>query len=346
MVAREDLEIESGLDGHHGSASRGVLTRRAFGIGAVAGLLLPSATLSSARAQALSRVSSQTNSALAKPYFSMLLPPEFDAADVGFQGFVVDETAMTIYGQFSTRTKPQQSIIAQYALSAGTSQSPQAIQTPTEAVGHQGLSIEHSQGGPYLWTAGPGYGLGAIRFKFAATGVPRSRSYTLFDASFRRFAISLAVSYDGRWLVASSRKSRDAGSADTVRVFRLADVLASPNGDASAMAIHEWTIPTYPQAPVQGLACDGNYVVVIFGSARPSERKIMTTYSLDGVMAANIPDIAFGRSFLPSGAAYEPEGICFARLRNMVAPALFCGITTGNPRIGRTRDIYLVGSPV
>lgn len=277
-----------------------------------------------------------------RPYFSMLLPAEYDAMDVAFQSFAMDDRANRIYGQFATRTDPSQTIIAEYELIPDGEAMPLSMQLPSMTIGHQGLSLQHAADGVWMWAAAPGHTRDVVRFRYAAGGHADVTSYTLFDSSFPDFAITVAVSYDGRWLIASSRKRGPSGGTNVVRVFDLDAVLRHPSGDCSQLAKYEWNIPTYPRLPVQGLACYDGTVAVSYGTSRAAESKPVLFFTLDGNDSGAIPDINPGKDEVRPKWSYEPEGLCFSRVRGSNEPLLFVGVTTGRADTGRNRYIYVL----
>jgi hypothetical protein len=311
------------------------ITRRTFGVGVMS-------AIACSAAGEWGEAFADQNLASKRPFFSMLLPDEYDAADVAFQCFAFDEVGNKIYGQFSTRGDPQMSLVAQYELVPWGSGNPVSIQPPTEAVGHQGLAIEAAPGGQWMWAAGPGHSDSAVRFKFTPDGAPETTAYRLFDDRYAKAAITTAISHDGRLLIAASRKKQHGGSANTIRVFELKDVLASPDRDTASLFRYEWQIPTPKGIPVQGLACADDRVFISYGTAKATEAKPILSFSVDGKLQSETHDITVGRADIPPRWSYEPEGLCFGRIPGRSRPSLLIGITTGRAEVGRTRQIYVL----
>lgn len=275
-------------------------------------------------------------------YYSMLLPPEYNAMDVAFQSFAVDDRANRVYGQFATRTNPSQSIIAEYDLIPGAEEMPLSIQLPSTTIGHQGLSLEHAPDGVWMWAAALGHTREVVRFRYAAGSHADVTSYTLFDSSFPDFAITVAVSYDGKWLIACSRRRGPSGGTNVVRVFEIKAVLGHPSLDCSQLAKYEWSIPTYPRLPVQGIASYNDVVAISYGGSKAAESKPVLFFTVDGNASGAISDINPGRDDVRPRWSYEPEGLCFSRVYGSDEPLLFVGITTGRADTGRNRYLYVL----
>lgn len=277
-----------------------------------------------------------------RSYFSMLLPADYDEMDVAFQSFAMDDHRNRIYSQFVTRSDPPQTIITEYELIPDSQGLPLSMQPATELIGHQGLSLENSGGTVWLWAAAPGHSRDVVRFKYSANASPDVKLYTLFDASFAPFAISMTVSYDNKWLIAASRKTDSSKGVNTIRVFDLDTVLNHSSQDCSQLFKYEWSIPSPPGLPVQGIACYKDVVAISYGTSKATEIKPVFYFTINGNELGNIPDINAGKDKLPPRWSYEPEGLCYSRVKSSEEPLLFIGITTGRADAGRTRDIYVL----
>jgi hypothetical protein len=275
-------------------------------------------------------------------YFSMLLPSEYNVMDVAFQSFTMDDRSNKIYGQFVTRDHPPHTIIAEYGLIPNGEGLPLSIQPATDAIGHQGLTLEHSGSEVWMWAAAPGHSHDVVRFRYTAGSSVDVERYTLFDESFAPFGVTVTVSYDSKWLIAASRKSRFSGGMNTVRVFDLKEVLKHSSRDCSQLFKQEWSIPTQRKLPVQGLACYKEVIAISYGTSKANDIKPVFFFTIDGREFGNIPDINPGKDNLPSRWSYEPEGLCYSRVGNSEEPLLFIGMTTGRADTGRTRDIYVL----
>ena len=277
-----------------------------------------------------------------RPYFSMHLPSQYDAMDVAFQSFAMDDRRNRIYGHYVTRSNPHQTIIAEYELIPDGEGLPLSIQSPTKAIGHQGLTLEYSGSEVWMWAAAPGRSRDVVRFRYSTGGTEDVKRYTLFDSSFAAFAVTVTVSYDNKWLIAASRKSGRSGRMNTVRVFNLEAVLNHSSQDCSQLIKYEWSIPTNPGLPMQGIACYKDVVAISYGTSKAADIKPVVYFTIDGRELGDIPDINSGKDNLPPRWSYEPEGLCYGRVRGSDEPLLFIGITTGRAAAGRTRNIYLL----
>ncbi|WP_143497407.1 hypothetical protein [Pseudomonas sp. Irchel s3h17] len=275
-----------------------------------------------------------------RPYFSMRLPSKYNAMDVAFQSFTIDDRRNTIYGQFVTRNYPSQTIIAKYELIPYGEGLPLSMQPATEVIGHQGLTLEHSGSEAWMWAAAPGRSRDVVRFKYSTSGSVDVKRYTLFGAPFIPFAVTVTVSYDNKWLIAVSRKRGPSGSMNTVRVFNLEAVLNHPSQNCSQLFEYEWSILTKPGLPVQGLACYKDVVAISYGTSKAAAIKPVVYFSINGRELGDIPDINPGKDNLPARWSYEPEGLCYSHLEGGNEPLLYIGVTTGRAETGRTREIY------
>ena len=274
-------------------------------------------------------------------YFSMRLPPEYDAMDVAFQSFAMDDHRDRIYGQFVTRSNPPQTSIAEYELIPDGEGLPLSILPATEKIGHQGLTLERSGGDVWMWAAAPGRSRDVVRFRYSATGSVDVKRFTLFDASFTPFAVTVTVSYGNEWLIVMSRKS-GPGGMNTVRVFELDAVLKNSSQDCSRLFAYEWSVPTKRGLPVQGLACYKDVIAISYGTSKARDIKPLIYFTIKGLELGDIPDINPGKNILPPRWSYEPEGLCYSRVGGGGEPLLFVGVTTGRADAGRTRDIYVL----
>ncbi|MFS2039984.1 hypothetical protein [Agrobacterium tumefaciens] len=276
-----------------------------------------------------------------RPFFSMNLPPEYDAQDIAFQSFAIDSKTQTVFAQFSTRTKPQQTIIAEYELIPWGMAFPRSIQSPSSQIGHQGLTIERGAYGGFLWAAAPGHGRSAVRFKYQSQQNPTVQTFKLFNEDHVPSAITVAVSYDGNKLVAAGKKNSADVTVNAIRLFDLNDVLKLQNLDASSSAIAEWEVPLPSSLPIQGLACMGSRVFISCGDSRAKTDKIVFCYSTEGD-PINSTQINMGRAGLAARSSYEPEGLGIFKIPGASEPSLMIGLTTGRAETGRTRKIYVM----
>jgi len=307
------------------------LSRRAFNAGMLSLIAIPFA-------QALPLMS--RNRGDESPCFTLRLPSELEHADVAFQAFALDDKNKEIYGQFVTRTKPSKALIAKYSLVPEGESLPVSIQAATASIGHQGLTLQHQREKTWLWAAAPGRSRGVVRFQYEADTTPTIEKYTLFDESYARFSITVAVSYDGKWLIAASRKKGPKGGVNSVRVFEMKAVLESPAGDCSTLFTYEWEIPTKAKLPVQGLACHDDTVAISYGTSKAAEAKPVFFFSMKGEALAKLPDVNTGKAALAPRRSYEPEGLCYGQPGDGMSPILYIGITTGRAELGRTHAIY------
>lgn len=307
------------------------LSRRAFNAGLLSLMAIPFA-------QALPLMNRNRDDE--RPYFVLRLPSELEHTDVAFQSFALDDKKKEIYGQFVTRTRPSQTLIAKYSLAPEGESLPDSIQAATASIGHQGLTVQHQKDKTWLWAAAPGRSRDVVRFQYQADTTPTIEKYTLFDESYAPFSITVAVSYDGKWLIAASRKKGPKGGVNVIRVFEMKAVLDSTAGDCSTLFTYEWEIPTKARFPVQGLACHDDTVAICYGTSKAAEAKPVYFFSLKGEALAELPDVNTGKATLAPRRSYEPEGLCYSQPGDRMSPVLFIGITTGRAEVGRTHAIY------
>lgn len=308
-----------------------MLSRRSF----TAGLLV---TVTTPYASALTL--GAKNRGAESPYFTLLLPPDYDTQDLALQSFAIDDHSSRLYAQFVTHGRPSQTIIMEYEFARDGRGLPATVRPPTSQIGHQGLSLENISDGPHLWAAAPGRSWEAVRFRYNLDGSLDIQRYKLFDDSYIRFSITVAISYDQKWLIATSRKTKNHGGSNTLRVFDLQEVLKSDNRDLSNSFKYEWSIPTKRRFPVQGIASNQDIIAVSYGTSKAHEPKPVFVYTLEGTVQGMIPDIDPGKNSLLPRQSYEPEGLCYSRISSSGTPILFVGVTTGRKETGRQRVIY------
>lgn len=310
---------------------RNMLSRRTFTGGLLATAIVPYTNALTLGAK---------NRGAEPPYFTLLLPSDYDAQDLALQSFAIDDKEGRLYAQYVTHERPSQTIVMEYKFTPNDQRLPATIRQPTSEIGHQGLSLENTSDGPHLWAAAPGRSWEAVRFKYNFDGSLETQRYRLFDDSYMRFSITVAISYDQKWLIATSRKTKNYGGSNTIRVFALQDVLKSDSRDLSSSFKHEWSIPTKRRFPVQGIASNQDIIVISYGTSKANESKPVFVYTLDGTVQGMIPDIDPGKNSLLPRQSYEPEGLCYSRISGNGTPILFVGITTGRKETGRQRAIY------
>lgn len=275
-----------------------------------------------------------------KPFFSMRLTPEYDAEDVAFQSFAIDSKQQILFAQFSTRTKPQQTIVAEYELVPWGSGSPISVQPPSLQIGHQGLTFETGAPTRVLWAGAPGHGRSAVRFHYQKDQHPAVQRFQLFGDDCIAATITVAVSFDGSRLVAAGKRMNGNTSVNTLRIFNLKDVLGIRDGDATSNAIDGWDLPLPSDLPIQGLACTGNTVIVSCGNSNSKADKLLLSFSTSG-KPIGATKINMGRRGLPQNFSYEPEGLAFFQPNGAPEPLLMIGLTTGRAEAGRTRQIFM-----
>ncbi len=308
-----------------------MLTRRTF-----TGGLLVTITTSYANAATLGA----KHRGAEPPYFTLLLPSDYEAQDLALQSFAIDDQTGRLYAQFVTHERPSRTTIIEYEFAPNGKRLPATIQQPTNEIGHQGLSLQNTDDGPYLWAAAPGRSREVVRFKYNPDGSLDLHRYTLFDDSYMRFSITVSISYAQRWLIAASRKTKEYGGSNTVRVFDLHKALMIDSRDLSSSFEYEWPIPTKRRFPVQGIASNQDVVAISYGTSKASESKPIFVYSIEGKAQGMIPDIDPGKNSLLPRQSYEPEGLCYSRGSSSGMPTLFVGITRGRKETGRYHAIY------
>lgn len=309
------------------------ITRRAFTFGATSAAI--------AAHPALSSTSNKVSSV--EGYASFHLPEVIDVNDPSLQCFAFDDAGKEVFVQFSTRETPPRAFIVRYSVQPWSPLTPLDIQDPSELIGHQGLTIEHRPDGTMkLWTSGSGRGYSAIRFNYTpGANPPTIENYKLFDYSFAPTALTLAISYDQRWLIATSRARRGEGARFIARVFDFQKLTRFGPGDYSSQYVYQWSIPLASGIPIQGLACKADVVSVVCGGSNRSKPKPLMRFSIDGNPIWQLSDLRVGKEASQPGWSYEPEGLCYSCIDGQQEPSLLVGITMGRPGT-RIRKVYVL----
>lgn len=207
-------------------------------------------------------------------------------------------------------------------------------------LGHQGLGVQHLHGQSYLWaSAGESIsnaGRSVIRFKYKANGTLEQsdiETFLLFDDEFRDSNTTPCISQDQKYLVARGRLK--STNQTVLRVFDVQDTDSQhdlTNKYVSQFGIDPITFEN-DEFPVQGIACDGQVIVVQLGYHNVKVNKMLLVYSISGELLYRNDSSIIGKDDalnIGTGIRWEPEGICFARNGHGVV-ALYHHIMSGDP---------------
>lgn len=208
---------------------------------------------------------------------------------------------------------------------------------PSQSVGHQGVSVEHRSGSKvWVWVSRYGdNGRDAVRFPYQAGVEPRQvETFTFFGPGYMQKNVTMPkVCADGKHLLVRGRIS---SREQIVRIFSLATLNAGGPGDYSAKAVYEWPLPAEMLAgglPLQGIACDGNYVYAVVGNARMDEEKMFVKLTLDGKPVQRVADFSVSRQAASlDGKQFEPEGISVLPVSGGKGGTVHVGVLSGNSR--------------
>jgi hypothetical protein len=235
----------------------------------------------------------------------------------GIQYFSFDERNRDLYSlNLNIAKNGNRSTINRYPLDGDRSKQSEGFSTPLgNVVGHQGLGLEYlPEGGVRLWSTYYKDFRQVARYSYS-DGAPVGdvQIYRLFGVGFRPYVSSTpTISLDQKFIVAAGKKKGE--TYQTVRVWRLADLVANGGGDYSKSWLYEWDLRDLigPQHPLQGIASDGKRIWIIAGSSKINEPKRLGVYSLEGRVLDKDDNMTVGRAqaLLDGvGKVYEPEGL-------------------------------------
>ncbi len=217
-----------------------------------------------------------------------------------------------------------------------------------EYIGHQGLGVEHKNEQAYIWaSAGDSItnaGRSVIRFQYKPNGTLEQsdiEAFVLFGDEFKNSNTTPCISQDQKYLIARGRLA--ATNQTVLRVFKLQDT--HNHNDLTNKYVTQFGIDpitfTSDDFPVQGIACDGQVIVVQLGHYNVAVDKMLLVYSMTGELLYRNNNSTIGKDDAlaeDSGQRWEPEGLCFARNGQGVV-TLYHHIMSGDPG-DRTEYVY------
>jgi hypothetical protein len=229
--------------------------------------------------------------------------------------------------------------------------------TPSNVVGHQGLSLEQRFDGTSRFWSSANYDVSdgkgkVVRFSITADALDSENllvsdleTYVLYDYATGDGSTSPTVSPDGRFLTAKVYMN-----ATTIRIttWLLKTLSDGGPGDYTDQYVHQFDVAGLYDStnyPLQGLANDGAFIYALCGytsSAGDTRNKRLAKFSLDGVFSSVNDKFQVGLSEALSdgtGGHYEPESLFIADVGGR--PCLACIICSGEPRARVTRVFYL-----
>ncbi|MFJ7009393.1 hypothetical protein [Pseudomonas putida] len=265
----------------------------------------------------------------------------------GIQSFAFDERNQELYSlNLNIAKDGNRSTVNRYPLHGGESKSSQGFTKPLgSVVGHQGLGLEYLEsGGIRLWSTYYKDLRQVARYSYS-DGMPVGdvQVYRLFGPEYRSYVSATpTISLDQKYLIAAGKKK--GVDYQTLRVWRIADLIKEKGGDVSQTWVYEWDVKGVigRDYPLQGIASDGSRVWIIAGNNKIDVPKRMVVYSLRGKRLDSDFNVDVGRQQAMldgSGKVYEPEGLAMLRVDGQVF--LCVGIVSGD-RGQRYARIYKV----
>ena len=270
------------------------------------------------------------------------------------QSFAPDEVNRKYYSLHNNNDPVAlKSIVTRYVMdSEGVAKAQDAVATPGNEFGHQGIAVENLPGNAVkIWCTDGLNPLGVIRFDFA-NGQPalNKEHYVLFSAadgfnagisSFQGFSV------DNQYVIGSAKVV--GSNVIKCRLWLLSDLLDGGPGDYSASYKYEIDVSSLYDAdhPIQGLACDNSSVYgVSGGNTLTAPARWMAKWDIaTGALLETNHNVMIGSieaALDGSGISYEPEGLNFVVAGG--APKLCVGIRSGSsltPSVFRVHAINL-----
>ncbi len=152
-------------------------------------------------------------------------------------------------------------------------------------IGHQGLGVQHKDEQTYLWaSAGDAVrnaGRSVVRFQYKANDILEQsdvETFLLFGDEFKDSNTTPCVSQDQKFLIARGRLKKT--NQTILRVFDMKDT--KNNHDLTDKYIAQFGIDRITfenkEFPFQGIACDGQVIVVQLGRYNVSVNKMLLVY--------------------------------------------------------------------
>ncbi|EIJ70143.1 phage baseplate protein [Pasteurella bettyae] len=238
------------------------------------------------------------------------------------QGFAIDSLNKTMFSQH-VGGKPEKSYVCRYHLLDGNIQA-ESYMSLENIGGHQGIGVQYIEKTMKLWaSAGAAitdYGACAIRFPYQPNkSIDEYEVFKLFDTeNFKPTGtVTPCISSDNKYLIVVGHLKQNHNSV--IRVFDLS--IFNQGGNYTEQYVYQWEITALSKEksfPVQGVASDGNMVVIQLGFTDPNINKATFVYQLDGQLLYYTQDNQVGRKealTTGQGKHWEPEGMCFAQDR-------------------------------
>ncbi|OOF42693.1 hypothetical protein BKK50_06175 [Rodentibacter rarus] len=204
--------------------------------------------------------------------------------------------------------------------------------------GHQGISIQKIDSNILLWSSAGklihNFGLHGIRFNYIADSeLTNYEVFKFFDEeNFKSKGSTMPIiSSDGKYLIARGYRKKD-----NISIIRIFDIkITEKQKDLSNNYLYQWEVSPISQNkeyPMQGIASNGNNVIIQLGSSSTTRDKALLIYSLDGILLNYTNGYRIGKNeALTTGdsSLWEPEGIYFSQDQNSVHKLFHC-IASGN----------------
>lgn len=199
--------------------------------------------------------------------------------------------------------------------------------------GHQGISIQKINSNILLWSSAGkqihDFGLHAIRFNYIADSELTNYDVLKFfdKENFKTKGSTMPViSSDGRYLIARGYRKKD-----NISIIRIFDIrIIEKQKDLTNAYLYQWEISPISQNkeyPIQGIASNGNNVIIQLGSNSTTRDKALLIYSLDGILLDYTNEYRIGKNealITGNGSLWEPEGISFSQDKNGVHKLFHC----------------------
>ena len=259
-------------------------------------------------------------------------------------GSVVQAFAMDYVNRYMyTLTATTPPFVCRYNMDGGVATSALDKTVYSEILGHQGLAVEYldSIGNTIIWTshaAGTGAGGKATAFKYKPTPelLDEFEEWTLLETTASE-SVTPNISEDGRYLLC---RFQSGSTTDfRIRIFDMETIKANRklgNYNVSQLYLADFKVPKVyinGSESVQDVACDGNYIYVLWGTFGRDTGDLLIV--LD--MAGNILQyhdihqvgLAESQSVTSPDNQHEPEALAFNKNANGTL-ALMVGVSYGN----------------
>ncbi|OAQ15834.1 hypothetical protein F480_04265 [Bibersteinia trehalosi Y31] len=259
------------------------------------------------------------------------------------QSFVIDYKNASIFTQH-IGGKPEECYICHYKIENKRTLIANTNIELGGLGGHQGITIQYFDKTPRLWfSAGrdiQNRGLKSVRFDYETSSF---EVFQFFDSkNFRKIgSTNPCISLDQKYMIV--RGYRKDNRTNTIRVFEM-DKLAS-EGNYSGKYLYQWDIDDIAlnnKYPLQGIASDGEIIIIQLGFNDNHINKSLLIYTMSGKLLFKTENYSIGKwdaILTGNGKHWEPEGICFSFDKNNNKRLYHC-ITSGN-KGNRLARIYI-----